>query len=100
MKYSSLETRDHNVSFRRRNQLRENFKMVTVQPVSEMKERKKIHADRPPKKLPLCILASNWTKSAHRTCKMKQCGLDGAGRICVQRTDLIQPRGNASCVVW
>lgn len=41
MKYSSLKTRDHRVSFRRRNQLRKNFKMVTVQPVTEMKEGEK-----------------------------------------------------------
>lgn len=52
-----------------------------------------------PQKLPLYILASNWTKSAHCTCKIKQFRLDGAGKVCVQITDLIQPR-KMPALVW
>lgn len=52
-----------------------------------------------PQKLPLYILASNCTKSAHCTCKIKQFRLDGAGKVCVQITDLIQPR-KMPALVW
>jgi hypothetical protein len=52
--YSGLETRNHYVSFRRKDQLRENFKMVTTHPVSEMKEEGGIHADNPPESC-LCV---------------------------------------------
>lgn len=72
--------------------------MVTTHPVSEMKEGWEIHADNPPESC-LCVYEQAIGQSLPTAPADELCGLDGAARVCVRRTDPSQPR-NMPVLIW